>query len=476
MTPDEYRAAGHRLVDWVADFREAIEELPVRSGAIPGQVLAALPSEPPQVPDGLEALISDLETIIVPASTHPQHPRYLAFFPANASLSTALADIVSTGLGQLGITWESSPALTELETVVCDWMRVLYGLSDSWSGTIHDTASTAALVAMICARERALGHPSGGLQAADRPLVVYATGQAHSSVTKAVALSGIGPSNLRQVETDDELAMRPEVLRRMIRADIEGGLVPAAIVATVGTTATTAVDPVADIAAVAADFGAWLHVDAAMAGSVMLLEDYRWMWEGVEAADSISINPHKWMGTALDCSLYFVRDSAELRAVMATNPSYLRSAADGDVIQYRDWGIPLGRRFRALKLWFQLRLDGIDAIRARIRRDLEHARWLAGVVAAEPGWELVTPTNLQTVCVRHRPPGLAAGDVDAHTRAWVAAINDSGEFYLTPAEVDGRWIARISFGAERTEHHHVMRLWERMREAVSGVEPWGVPR
>ncbi len=469
MTPEEYRAAGHQLVDWIADFRSRIETLPVKSPALPGDVSDRFPSVPPAGQASLEELVADLDQILLPACSHPQHPGFMAFFPANASLSSALGDLVSTGLGQLGITWELSPALTELEQVVCDWMRQLYGLSDRWRGTIQDTASSGALVAMLCARERALGEAGRvGLQAAAAPLVVYASSQAHSSVAKAVHLAGFGAEHLRLVEVDASLAMRVEALEAAITADIAAGLRPAAVIATVGTTATTALDPVAAIAEISARNGIWCHLDAAMAGSAMLLPDLRWMWDGVEAVDSISINPHKWMGTAFDCSLFYVRDPAELVGVMSTSPSYLRTTVDGAVTQYRDWGIPLGRRFRALKLWFQLRLDGIESIQHRIRRDLEYAQRLLSLASAHPDWRVVAPVPLQTVCLRHEPEGLTPEETDRHTLAWVERVNRAGNFYLTPALVEGRWLVRVSFGAETTEPHHVDRLWQELQQAVAG--------
>ncbi len=461
MTPEEFRSAGHEIIDWIADFRGGIEQLPVRSRAKPGDVSARLAAEAGATRDPLRDLLNDLDSIIVPASTHPQHPGYLAFFPANVALSSMLGDFVSTGLGQLGITWESSPALTELEEVVCDWMRSLYRLPAGWKGTIHDTASTACLVAMLVARERAssVGLALGGLQAEPRPLTVYASTQAHSSVQKAVLLAGFGASNLRHIDCDGDYSMRAQLLEEAIVADIEAGFRPAAVVATVGSTATTAVDPLGSIAEITQRHDMWLHVDAAMAGSAMMLDECRWMFEGIESANSISTNPHKWMGTALDCSLFFVRDHRELTSVMSTNPSYLQSQVDGSVTQYRDWGIPLGRRFRALKLWFQLRLDGLEEIESRLRRDLAHAGWLAEEVEKEPHWQVLAPVTLQTVCIRHEPPGVQGEALEAHTLAWAEAINRSGEFFVTPAKLDGRWMVRVSFGALTTERHHVVRFW-----------------
>lgn len=472
MTPETFRGAGHQIVDWIADFRDQIERYPVRSKAAPGDVARQLPAGPPSEPESMAAILADLDQIIVPSATHPQHPGYLAFFPANVSLSSMLGDFVSTGLGQLGITWESSPALTELEEVMCEWMRQLYGLPGGWRGTIHDTASTAALVAMLAARERAssVGFGGGGLQAEPQPLVVYASMGAHSSVQKAAVLAGFGIDNVRLVETDDRFGMRPDRLEAIVRADIAAGLKPSIIVATVGTTGTTAVDPLPAIASIARENSIWLHVDAAMAGSAMVLPECGWMFEGVEQADSVSTNPHKWMGTALDCSLFFVRDHAELTRFMSTNPSYLQSSADGTVTQYRDWGIPLGRRFRALKLWFQLRLDGVDEIRSRLRRDMEHARRLAAQAEGADGWRVLAPVVLQTVCLRHEPPGLDPEQLDMHTLRWAEAINDSGEFYVTPALLEGRWMVRVSFGSLLTERRHAERFWELCQQVVAAEQ------
>ncbi len=476
MTPEEFRTAGHRLIDWIADHRQAVPEGPVRARTGPGQVAAALPPEPPTATDDIEAVLADLEQIVVPGLTQVQHPMHFGWFPSNAALSSVLGDIASSGLGGLGISWESGPALTEVEEVVCDWLRVLTGLSAAWSGTIHDTASTACFVALLTARERAadFAQNTTGLAGLDRPLCVYTTAQAHSSVRKAALLAGYGNDHLRVVDHDpDTYALSVEALVRAMADDVAGGRTPAAVVATVGTTGTTAMDPVADVVAAAAEHGAWVHVDAAMAGTAMLCPEHRGLWDGVEGADSLCWNPHKWMGTVLDTSLYYVRDVDVLQRVMSTNPSYLRSEADGQVTQYRDWGIPLGRRFRALKLWFQLRLDGVATIQDRVRRDMVNARWLADQVVAHPDWELVAPVRLQTVCVRHRPAGpdgqpLSGEALESHTTAWVAAINASGQAYLTPSVLDGSWMVRVSVGVEGTEKHHVERLWAIMNELAGG--------
>lgn len=475
MTPEEFRSAAHQLVDWVADHRERLASLPVRAQVAPGDVRSALPVEPPEGGESITALLADLESIIVPGVTQVQHPMHFGWFPSNASLASVLGDIASGGLGSLGISWESSPALTELEQVVCDWMRQLLGLSDNWHGTIIDTASTAALVAMIVSREQARdqSRDDGGLQSAAQPLVVYTTDQAHSSIVKAALLAGFGDANIRRVGTDSQSqAMRPDLLRKAIEQDRQAGRKPAAIVATVGTTGTTAMDPVAGIVHIGKEYDCWIHVDAAMAGSAMLLRECRWMWHGVEGADSVSLNPHKWMGTILDCSLLYVQDPTALTSVMATDPAYLRSTEDDGVVQYRDWGVPLGRRFRALKLWFHLRIDGPGAIRARLRQDLEDAQWFAEQVSRTPQWELMAPVNLQTICVRHTPTGepLYPAARSAHNQRWVNALNSSGKAFLSVAELGDETIVRVSIGVEGSDRSHLQQLWELMQQTAATSE------
>jgi aromatic-L-amino-acid decarboxylase len=412
----------------------------------PGQVKAALPATPPAAAEPFDAILADLERSILPALLHWQHPRFFGYFPSNASLASVLGDLVSTGLGVLGLNWQASPALTELEEVATDWFRDMVGLSAAWAGVIQDTASVASLIALVSARERATDFAlaRGGLQAESRPLAVYVTAQSHSSIEKAALLAGFGRENVRVVPHDADYAMRPDALRAMVAADSAANRRPCAVVATAGTTACTAFDPVAAIADVARRHDLWLHVDAAMAGSAMILPECRGLWDGVESADSVVINPHKWLGAAFDCSLYYVRDSDHLVRVMSTNPSYLRTAADGTVRNYRDWGIALGRRFRALKLWCLIRAEGVAGLQARLRRDIANAKWLHEQVAATPDWRVVAPVKLQTVCVRHEPAGLAGEALDVHTRAWAERLNRSGVAYVTPAMLDGRWMVRAS--------------------------------
>lgn len=465
MDSEQFRRAGHELIDFIADYRARVAGLPVMARTAPGEIKAKLPKSPPEQGEPWENVLRDMDEVVLPGLSHWQHPRFFGYFPSNADLASVLGDYLSTGLGVLGLSWQSSPALTEIEEVVTDWMRQAVGLSETWSGVIQESASGCTLLALLCARERASGYSlvRGGLQAEAAPLVVYASSQSHSSVDKGALLAGFGRENLRVVPVDDRYAMRPEALEQAIRADLDQGRKPCAVVATVGTTAVTALDPIGAIARVAGRYGVWLHVDAAMAGSAMILPECRWMWDGIEGADSLVFNPHKWLGAAFDCSLYYVRDSEHLVRVMSTNPSYLRSAADSQVKNLRDWGIPLGRRFRALKLWSLLRTEGLESLRARLRRDLENAKWLAGQVAAAPGWRVVAPVTLQLVCVRHEPPGLEGEALDRHTLDWADRVNRSGEAYLTPATLDGRWMVRVSIGAQPTEREHVEALWDLMR-------------
>lgn len=457
------------MIDRIADYRARVAEHAVMPGVEPGAIRSQLPGSPPDAGEPFDAIMTDVDRIIMPGLMHWQHPSFFGFFPSNGALASVLGDFLSTGLGVIGLSWQSSPALTELEEVMADWLRQMMGLDAEWAGVIQDTASTSSLIALLCARERATGASAdrGGLQAEPRPLTVYITAYANSSVAKAALLAGFGRDNVRVVPVDASFAMDADALRRMMADDAARGMVPCAVVATTGTTATTALDPVADIVGIAREHAAWVHVDAAMAGSAMILPECRWMWAGIDGADSLVVNAHKWLGAAFDCSLYYVRNPDQLVQVMSTSPTYLRSSADAAVRNYRDWGIPLGRRFRALKLWCLIREQGVAALQARIRRDIENARWLADRIAATPDWQVITAVPLQTVCVRHVPGDVSPDELDHHTRAWAERINRSGKAYLTSAVIGGRWTVRISIGAEMTERPHVEALWTLMQEAVA---------
>ena len=461
MTPEEFRQFGYKIIDWIADYRENLSDKRVMSDVEPSQISKQLPSNPPNEAESFEQILSDLNKIILPGITHWNHPSFFAYFPSNATLVSVLGELLSAGLGVQGMSWQTSPAATELEEVVMDWLRQMIGLSENFAGVIQDTASTATLVALLCAREKSSNHSQNqaGLQGEDSPLVIYSSEQSHSSVTKAALLAGFGKNNLR--------LMQVESLINAIEKDIANGLKPSAIIATVGTTNTTAVDPIKEIAEIAEKYNIWLHIDAAMAGSAMILPECHHIWEGVEKADSILFNPHKWLGVAFDCTAYFVRDTQHLIRVMSTNPTYLQTNVDGQVNNFRDWGIQLGRRFRALKLWFLIREQGVSGLQARIRRDLDNANWLKEQIENTSNWEIVAPVLFQTLCIRHIPkPNMDEQSIATHNLAWVKKINDSGKAYLTPSIVKDKQIVRISIGAEMTTRLEVENLWKLVQQIV----------
>ncbi|GLH71118.1 aromatic-L-amino-acid decarboxylase [Geothrix rubra] len=468
MDAQEFRRLGYQLVDWIADYRENLERLPVMSQARPGEIRAAFPDHPPLHGGRMAQALAALERDVLPGITHWNHPSFFAYFPSNTSYASILGDLAASGLGAQGMSWQTSPAATEVEEVVMDWLRQMVGLSPAFTGVIHDTASTATFTALLCAREKVSGYAQNteGLQSGEAPLVVYASDQGHSSIEKAALLAGFGRSFLRLIPTDENHALRLDRLQAAIDKDVEIGLRPCALVAAVGTTGTTALDPVAAMADLAEKHGMWLHVDAALAGTAMVLPECRWMWEGVERADSLVFNPHKWMGVGFDLSAYYVRDPQHLIRVMSTNPSYLRTAQDGQVSNFRDWHIQLGRRFRALKLWFYLVDVGVAGLQARLRRDLENAQWLKAQVDAAPDWERLAPVPLQTVCLRHVKPGLDEAALAAHNLELARRVNEGGKAYLTPSVLKGTQMLRVSIGAETTERRHVEALWEALRLAV----------
>jgi aromatic-L-amino-acid decarboxylase len=471
MDTTEFRRHAHALVDWIADYREGLSRMPVMSRSEPGAIRALFPAAPPAEGGRAGEVVASLDRLL-PGITHWNHPAFFAYFPGNTSLASVLGDLACAGLGVQGMSWQTSPAATEVEEVVMSWLRQMIGLPAAFSGVVQDTASTATLTALLCARERTsrFAQNGTGLQGGGAPLIVYASDQSHSSVEKGALLAGFGKAHLRLVATDEKHALRLDLLERALEEDVARGMRPCALVAATGTTGTTALDPVAGMAALAERHGAWLHVDAALAGSAMVLPECRWMWEGVERADSVVFNPHKWMGIGFDFSAYFVRDPEHLVRVMSTNPSYLRTAHDGRVTNFRDWGIPLGRRFRALKAWFHLVDEGVSAMQARIRRDLANARWLSEQVDATAGWERLAPVPLQTVCLRH----LASGERDearlaSHNLSIAARVNASGRAYVTPSLLKGKQMIRVSVGATATERGDVEGVWRELRDAAEGA-------
>lgn len=458
MPSADFRRYGHALIDWIADYRERIERLPVQSRARAGELRAQLPAAAPERGEPFGAMLADIDRLILPGITHWQSPNFFAYFPSNSSFPAILGDLLSTGLGVQGMLWATSPACTELETHMLDWLVGMLALPASFlstgpgGGVIQDTASSASLVALLAARERLRRRHGDG---ADARLTCYTSNQAHSSIAKAARVAGIAEDRVRFIGVDDQFAMRPDELRARMDADAAAGLLPAYVCATVGTTSSLAVDPLAAIGPVAAAHGAWLHVDSAMSGTAALCPEFRGMNAGLEQADSYVFNPHKWMFTSFDCSCFFVRDREPLLAALSILPEYLRNRAtlSGAVIDYRDWQIPLGRRFRALKLWFVIRHYGVEGLRAHIRRHVELAAGFAAQLAGDRRFELAAPVALNLVCFRHR------GGDESNMRL-MERLNAGGSLYLSHTRLNERIALRLCVGQSHTEAEHVNRAWQ----------------
>jgi aromatic-L-amino-acid decarboxylase len=471
MTPDEFRRQGRAVVDWIADYMKEIEGLPVLSKSKPGDVRAALPSAPPKRGEPFEAMLTDVEKIILPGITHWQSPNFFAYFPSNNSGPSILGELLSAGLGVQGMLWATSPACTELETHVLDWLVGMLGLPEKFlsssrgGGVIQDTASSATLCALLAGRERATGFRSNE-SGVDGRLTAYASTQAHSSVEKAVRIAGLGRENLRLVEVGDTFAMRPDELARAIAEDRRAGKIPCFVCATVGTTSSSAIDPVAAIGRICRDEGIWLHVDAAMSGTAALCPEFRWINDGVELADSYCFNPHKWMFTNFDCDAFWVADRAALIRTLSVLPEYLRNKAteSGAVFDYRDWQIPLGRRFRSLKLWFVIRHYGVEGLQRYVRRHVELAQMFKSWVEKSNRFELAAPVPLNLVCFRH-----VGGD--ALNENLLETVNGTGRMFLTHTTLGGRYTLRMSIGQSRTDDRHLAAAWQTIQQLAIEVEP-----
>jgi aromatic-L-amino-acid/L-tryptophan decarboxylase len=469
MSPEEFRKWGHAVVDWVADYQRDVESFPVLSRVKPGEIRSKLPRNPPAEPEPFDTILRDVDQIILPGITHWQSPNFYAFFPANNSGPSILGELLSAGLGVQGMLWATSPACTELETHVLDWMADIVALpakfksSGTGGGVIQDSASSAVLCAVLAARERATGYQTNA-RGCSGHLVAYTTGQAHSSVEKAIKIAGVGQDNLRLIEVDEQLAMRPEVLAAQLQRDGAAGLKPFFVAATLGTTSSNAFDPVAAIGPVCHEHGLWLHVDGAMAGTAGLCPEFRDLLAGLEHADSYAFNPHKWMFTNFDCDCFFVADRVALIRALSILPEYLRNKAteSGAVIDYRDWQVPLGRRFRALKLWFVIRHYGVKGLQHHVRQHVALAQEFAGWVRQSVDFELAAPAPLNLVCFAHR-----AGD--EFNRKLLEQLNQGGKVYLTHTVLDGRYVLRFCVGQTFTEPAHVRAAWELIRKTSAAL-------
>jgi aromatic-L-amino-acid decarboxylase len=475
MSPDEFRRHGHALVEWIAGYYERVERLPVLSTVTPGDVRRQLPAEPPATGEPFAAMMEDVERIILPGVTHWQSPNFFAYFPANSSGPAILGELLSAGLGVQGMLWATSPACTELETHMMDWVAQMLDLpaafysSNSGGGVIQDTASSAALCALLAAREKATGLASNE-HGCDGRLVAYASTQAHSAIEKAVKIAGIGREQLRLIEVDERFAMRADHLAQQIAADRAAGLLPFFVAATVGTTSSNALDPLPAIGAICRQQGLWLHVDGAMAGTAAICPEFRYIQAGLELADSYCFNPHKWMFTNFDCDCFFVADRAALIDALSILPEFLRNQAteSGAVIDYRDWQVPLGRRFRALKLWFVIRHYGVEGLRYHVRRHVALAQEFAAWVEASDDFELAAPAPLNLVCFRHRGG-------DAFNQQLLERLNESGALYLSHTKLDGKYTLRMSIGQTHTEAKHVEAAWERILATAAKLHAPSAP-
>jgi aromatic-L-amino-acid decarboxylase len=467
MTPDEFRRHGHALVEWIARYYEEVEKYPVLSQVAPGDVRRQLPPTPPDHGESFDAMMADVERIILPGITHWQSPNFFAFFPANTSGPAILGELLSAGLGVQGMIWATSPACTELETHVLDWVAQMLTLPEAFhstssgGGVIQDSASSAALCALLAARERATNFAVNA-RGCDGRLVAYTSTQAHSSIEKAVKIAGIGQEMLRLIEVDDRFAMRPDRLAAQIAEDRAAGLLPFFVTATIGTTSSNALDPLPAIGSICRQEGLWLHVDGAMAGTAALCPEFRFIQDGLELADSYCFNPHKWMFTNFDCDCFYVADRRALIEALSILPEYLRNQAteSGAVIDYRDWQVSLGRRFRALKLWFVIRHYGVEGLRYHVRRHVELAQEFARWVEASGDFEMAAPAPLNLICFRHRGG-------DAINQALLQEVNSSGELYLTHTKLNGKVTLRMSVGQTQTEEQHVQRAWKQLQATAA---------
>ncbi|OGD26109.1 MAG: amino acid decarboxylase [Candidatus Aminicenantes bacterium RBG_19FT_COMBO_65_30] len=467
MKNEDFRRAGHQFVDWIADYFENMEKYPVLSRLEPGDIKKMIPAVPPARGEAIEGIFRDFERVLLPGVSHWQHPGWFGYFPANNSPASVLGELLTAGLGAQCMVWQTSPAAAELEEVVLDWLRQMIGLPAGLSGVIQDTASTATLCALLSAREKATGFESNetGLRI---PLTVYASDEVHSSVDKGVKIAGFGKKSFRRIPTDGRFALIPEKLEEALVRDGEAGFVPACVVATVGTTSSGAIDPLRPIGEICRKHGVWLHVDAAWAGTAALLPEKRWILDGVELADSFVFNPHKWMVTNFDCSAYFVRDPATLVRTFEIHPEYLKTGVDAKVKNYRDWGIQLGRRFRALKLWFVVRSYGVEGLQAMVREHLRLAALVRDWVEGDGRFELLAPVELGLVCFRLND-GRDEGALNELNLRLLERINAAGPVFLTHTTLRGKYTIRLVVGQRTTEERHVRGAWDVVTAAAADV-------
>lgn len=471
MNWTDFAGWGRRVADWAADYHQTLRQRPVRAQVKPGAILNALPEAPPELAEEMETIFADFEKIVLPGMTHWQHPRFFAYFPANASPPSMLAEYLVTAMAAQCMLWQTSPAATEMETRMMDWLRQAVGLPDTFTGVIQDSASTATLAAVLTMRERALSWDGNKAGLSGQPrLRVYSSNEVHTSIDRAIWISGIGQDNLVRIPVQGpRRSMDPDALRAAIEADLEAGYRPAGIIACTGGTGVGASDDVASVVAVAKDFGLYVHLDAAWAGAAMIVPEYRDLWAGVEGVDSMVFNPHKWLGAQFDCSAHFVRNPEDLVRTLAIRPEYLKTHGHDGIINYSEWSVPLGRRFRALKLWFLLRSYGLEDLRQRLRNHVDWSAALAERLRAEPDFEITSEPVLSLFSFRYAPSG--AQDLDTLNQTLVDAINDDGRIYLTQTLLDGAKVIRFQVGQFDCTQKDVDVAFDVILEIARNMEP-----
>jgi aromatic-L-amino-acid decarboxylase len=470
MDNDDFRRWSHIAADWAADYHAGLRERPVRAQTAPGDIAAQVADSPPELAEPFERVFADFARIVPPGMTHWQHPSFFAYFPSNAAPEAIIAEQLAGAMAAQGMLWQTSPALTELETRMTDWLRQAVGLPEGFAGVLQDTASMATLCAVLCMRERALDGRGNREGLAGRPAVrIYASGQTHSSIDKACWISGIGQENLVKIASSPVHPWPVDVnaMAEAIRADRAAGRLPAGIIACVGGTSIGACDDISALVSLAREEGLYLHVDAAWAGSAMICPEFRSLWKGVEGADSVVFNPHKWLGVPMECSAHFVRDPDNLVSTLAIQPEYLRTHGRDGLINYSEWSVTLGRRFRALKLWFLLRAYGLEGLRERLRKHVRWSQSLAARIAATPGFEVVTEPVLSLFSFRFAPGGIE--DLDALNLALLAAINDDGRTYLTQTRVGEGIAIRFQVGPFETTEADVQGAFDTVLEISAGL-------
>jgi aromatic-L-amino-acid decarboxylase len=472
MDSKQFRNYAHQLVDWMADYLENVERMPVKAQCAPGDIYRQLPEEAPAVGEDMDSIFQDFQKIILPGMTHWQSPRFFAYFPANSSFPSILAEMLTATLGAQCMKWETSPAAAELEERMMNWLKEMTGIPGHFHGVIQDTASTATLVAILSAREKHSEFQVNekGLKWHDN-FRIYCSTETHSSIEKAVKIAGLGSQNLVKVAVDEDYRMETGALKKAIESDIKMNNKPICVIATLGTTGSTAIDPLEEIAAVCSRYDIWLHVDAAYAGSALILPEYRWMIKGIEYADSFVFNPHKWLFTNFDCSAYFVKDKYTLLRTLQIVPEYLRTESQGRVNDYCDWGIPLGRRFRALKLWFVIRTYGVKGLQQKLKYHLTLAEELSDIIRRDTEFEIMAPVNFNLVCFRYKPPGTEdTNKLNSLNEALLKKINETGSAYLTHTRLDGHFTLRMVIAQTNVQKSHVQETWKLIKAKAAEVK------